>query len=511
MVIKSFKAPTQKEAMALAKSELGSDAVILHINRTRKGGFLGFHSKEIVEVIAAIEEEAPKAAPKRSAVTPRRPLTGGNNLANIIENKPQLPVMPEGAAANNQPVAAPMVPRNILQQYQSAGTQAGVQQAENKVHNLEPAPAMTASVQQTAPVSAVNTSIQQAVAAVVDANNIARAENRPGENQFQPLHTEIADSSNSGKIIKPMKKTASPVPESNNDTETAENIEEQETIADLQNEVAAMKAMLMEYGKNGNEAAGVETLQSALVANEVQDAVMQDMISRLAGSEIIAPKDSIKAGKALERYLRKAVRLATGITLYSDKPKIVALIGPTGVGKTTTLAKIAAKFVLESSTKVALITADTYRISAVEQLKTYSDILGLPLEIVYNPEALQEAIKKHADKQLILIDTAGRSQYNEFQMKELCELLAVDPNIEKHLVMSSTTKNSDGMELVNNFSICEPSRVIFTKVDETSTHGIILNVLHKRKLALSYLTTGQRVPDDIEPASLERLTEILLR
>ena len=107
---------------------------------------------------------------------------------------------------------------------------------------------------------------------------------------------------------------------------TAENIEEQETIADLQNEVAAMKAMLMEYGKNGNEAAGVETLQSALVANEVQDAVMQDMISRLAGSEIIAPKDSIKAGKALERYLRKAVRLATGITLYSDKPKIVALL-----------------------------------------------------------------------------------------------------------------------------------------------------------------------------------------
>ena len=205
------------------------------------------------------------------------------------------------------------------------------------------------------------------------------------------------------------------------------------------------------------------------------------------------------------------MRLATGITLYSDKPKIVALIGPTGVGKTTTLAKIAAKFVLESSTKVALITADTYRISAVEQLKTYSDILGLPLEIVYNPEALQEAIKKHADKQLILIDTAGRSQYNEFQMKELCELLAVDPNIEKHLVMSSTTKNSDGMELVNNFSICEPSRVIFTKVDETSTHGIILNVLHKRKLALSYLTTGQSVPDDIEPASLERLTEILLR
>ncbi len=116
----------------------------------------------------------------------------------------------------------------------------------------------------------------------------------------------------------------------------------------------------------------------------------------------------------MEKYIRKAIRIANGITLYSDKPKVVALIGPTGVGKTTTLAKIAARIVLEQGSKVALITADTYRISAVEQLKTYSDILGLPLEIVYNPQALKDAIAKHSDKQLILLDTAGRSQYNSY-------------------------------------------------------------------------------------------------
>ena len=160
---------------------------------------------------------------------------------------------------------------------------------------------------------------------------------------------------------------------------------------------------------------------------------------------------------------------------------------------------------------VALITADTYRISAVEQLKTYSDIIGLPLDIVYSPEELKKAIRKHRNKQLILIDTAGRSQYNEYQMQELNELLSVDASIEKHLVMSSTTKNRDAADILERFSICSPDCVLFTKTDETSSVGLILNLLYKKKIALSYLTNGQSVPDDIVPASAEKLAEILLR
>ena len=158
-----------------------------------------------------------------------------------------------------------------------------------------------------------------------------------------------------------------------------------------------------------------------------------------------------------------------------------------------------------------MITADTYRISAVEQLKTYSDIIGLPLEIVYSPEALKQAIDKHKNKQLILIDTAGRSQYNSYQMTELQELLNIDEKIEKHLVLSSTTKNRDAEEILRHFAICKPDRVIFTKTDETSSVGTILNLLHRKKIALSYLTNGQSVPDDIFPASIDRLAELLLR
>ena len=186
-------------------------------------------------------------------------------------------------------------------------------------------------------------------------------------------------------------------------------------------------------------------------------------------------------------------------------------MGTTGVGKTTTLAKIAAKFVLEQRTNVALITADTYRISAVEQLKTYSDILELPLEIVYNPQELASALERHRDKELILIDTAGRSQHNEYQLRELEEFLRVNPRIEKHLVISATTKYTDARHIINKFSQVEPDKIIFTKIDETASLGMIINLLRDKKYALSYLTTGQSVPDDIERASSDILTTLLFR
>ena len=282
-------------------------------------------------------------------------------------------------------------------------------------------------------------------------------------------------------------------------------------IQQLQDELKEMKELLAKAMTPESEESRTMTLQRALRENEVEEKVISYMTSRLSGAEIMADKNSFKAREALEKHLKKTVRVANGITLYSDKPKIVALIGPTGVGKTTTLAKIAAKFVLEQGVSAAMITADTYRISAVEQLKTYSDIIGLPLEIVYSPEALKQAIDKHKNKQLILIDTAGRSQYNSYQMTELQELLNIDEKIEKHLVLSSTTKNRDAEEILRHFAICKPDRVIFTKTDETSSVGTILNLLHRKKIALSYLTNGQSVPDDIFPASIDRLAELLLR
>ena len=507
MQIKSFKAPTLKEAMANVKSELGVDAVILHTNKIKKGGILGFHAKEIVEVIAAVEDE-PVVKEQKPAMDTGAASEAVLQAAAAARASRNSAPEPEPQPIQPQPTGN-FTPRNMVSQYQTAGTIEAISHAMaqntpsptfgevlasvNKAQEQAGQPVVNEQAAPVAPAVDMNPDIEQPVVKEEPVEPVSVAEEK------------LVNTESDVEQLTPEKEV-----ETASEDAADLDVKEQE-ILDLQNQLEEMKSMLVEMSRNKDEAGGIPNLQRAMEAQGISQHVLEDMISKLNGTEILAPQNSIKALKALEKYVRKAIRIANGITLYSDKPKIVALIGPTGVGKTTTLAKIAAKFVLEEGAKVALITADTYRISAVEQLKTYSDILGLPLEIVYNPQALQEAIEKHRDKQLILLDTAGRSQYNAYQMKELSELLNIDADIEKHLVMSATTKTSDGLELLDNFSLCKPDRVIFTKVDETKTHGIILNILHRRKAALSYLTNGQSVPDDIEPASIEKLAELLLR
>lgn len=209
----------------------------------------------------------------------------------------------------------------------------------------------------------------------------------------------------------------------------------------------------------------------------------------------------------IKNYLQKV----EGIQIPETGQKVVAFIGPTGVGKTTTIAKLAANFAVKNGYKVALVTADTYRISAVEQLKTYADIMGIPVDIVYSADELKAALYRHKDKQLVLIDTAGRSPRNHYQLAELQTLLQVDPHIETHLVLSTTTKYKDALDIVNKFSMCSPQKFLFTKIDEASNIGTVLNLLYHFPVTLSYVTTGQNVPDDIELANPSKLANLILR
>jgi len=198
------------------------------------------------------------------------------------------------------------------------------------------------------------------------------------------------------------------------------------------------------------------------------------------------------------RVVAEIIKTPRGIELKNGKPRIVALIGPTGVGKTTTIAKLAAKFSLIDQKKVGLITIDTYRIAAVEQLKVYADIMGVPLEVVYKPGDLRLAIERFSSRDLVFIDTAGRSPRNESQMEELASLVGeVDPD-EIILVLSATTKNEDLWDIYKRFNLIKIDKIIFTKLDETSCYGPILNIINKTKKRLSYVTNGQNVPDDIE-------------
>ncbi len=284
----------------------------------------------------------------------------------------------------------------------------------------------------------------------------------------------------------------------------------EDKLKHLEDEIAQMKALLAEIlGRDSKK--GSISLHEALKRQEVDEEILTEMAAQSTAGETLVDIHTPAAKTTLTNYLNEHIKFSDGIKLNRHGVRIAALLGTTGVGKTTTLAKIAAKFVLEQRTNVALITADTYRISAVEQLKTYSDILELPLEIVYNPAELAAAIERHRDKELILIDTAGRSQHNDYQLRELEEFLRVNPRIEKHLVISSTTKFTDAKHIIQKFSQVEPDRIIFTKTDETGSLGMIINLLRDNTYSLSYVTTGQSVPDDIERANSDVLANLLFK
>lgn len=193
-----------------------------------------------------------------------------------------------------------------------------------------------------------------------------------------------------------------------------------------------------------------------------------------------------------------------------DFSKIVCFIGPTGVGKTTTIAKLAADLMLKHKKKIGFITADTYRIAAVEQLKTYATILNIPIEVVFSPEDLQPALDNLSACDTILMDTAGRNYLQERYIEELELLIPKDEGIQTNLVLSLTTKYEDLSKIIENFSQIEVDRLILTKLDETRSYGTIVNLLYKNSFPLTYMTNGQNVPDDIVVATPDLIIDLIL-
>jgi len=197
-------------------------------------------------------------------------------------------------------------------------------------------------------------------------------------------------------------------------------------------------------------------------------------------------------------------------TKHSPKnQRIVAFVGPTGVGKTTTLAKLAAYYALQEKNRVALITLDNYRIGAVDQFKIYAKIIGAPMEIATNVRELKNALKRFKEKDLILIDTAGISRKNDCQFNETAAFLAKIRDVETHLLLSATTKDIELDDILKRFSPIKLKGLIFTKLDESTTYGNILNQLCRTKIPVTYFTNGQQIPEDIEKASLDQLLNLI--
>ncbi len=193
-----------------------------------------------------------------------------------------------------------------------------------------------------------------------------------------------------------------------------------------------------------------------------------------------------------------------------DPQKRISLIGATGVGKTTTIAKLAAEAITQSGARVALVTIDTYRIAAVEQLKVYGEIMGLPVEVVLSPEQLQEAFRRHRDKDLILIDTAGRSPRDQVRIDELNQFLGSESKVENCLVLAAPTEERLQQKTLDAFSPIPLSRLIFTKLDEADRYGSLINVPIRSNLPLAYLTNGQQVPEDLLRAEPKMVASLVM-
>ncbi|HEY9855079.1 MAG TPA: flagellar biosynthesis protein FlhF [Stenomitos sp.] len=283
-------------------------------------------------------------------------------------------------------------------------------------------------------------------------------------------------------------------------------------IKEAMGEVKRMLGAMMEQGPVRAEATTpLSGLQDQLLAAELRPELARELVSKLAasGTQTLTPE----ALRSLEPHVAAWFSCGGPIEPHADRrsgPKIVALVGPTGVGKTTTIAKLAANFRLLQQLKVALITIDTYRVAAVEQLRTYGDIIGIPVEVVVTPSALRDAIARFQDKDVILIDTAGRSPSNRLHLHELKGYLEVSHPKEIHLVLSATTNRANLERIVEAFSPVGVDRVLFTKIDESAVFGGMISVAKSLGKPLSYITTGQSVPDDIRVAESSAIARMLV-
>ncbi len=235
---------------------------------------------------------------------------------------------------------------------------------------------------------------------------------------------------------------------------------------------------------------------------------------RLASKILIKAKAETDADPSKEKMramdlMQKIIPFKGEINLKNEGPKIVAFVGPTGVGKTTTIAKIAADYAIRQNKKIALVSLDTYRLGAVNQLEIYGDIMQLPVEIAEGSKELREIVKKHSDKDLILIDTIGRSHRDKDYSQQLKKIFTGVGGVETHLVLSVTAQEKQFASTYQQFLPLGVDRVLFTKLDEGLSFGPIFNFSVRNRIPLSYFTMGQNVPEDLEIAVPDKVISLI--
>ncbi len=283
-------------------------------------------------------------------------------------------------------------------------------------------------------------------------------------------------------------------------------------IEDLQEELKQIKKELYDSKKSVSEPI-LPQIGTLLLEQEVEKEIVISICRNMDSSMVTEnPVTSDRLLSYMQGLIGRITRYSDGLEVEEGVQKRLAIIGPTGVGKTTTIAKLAADIALIAQKKLAVFSIDTFRIGAQEQLAAYTDIIQVPFELIHDAQELNEKLALHADKDFILIDTVGRGSYNFKQIEAMRDLFsACSQPIEKHLAVNAVTRWSDLRDIVNTFGICDISCLLFTKLDETRRFGSIFNLAVRTQIPVSYITDGQNVPEDIAIMNSELMTKLLLK
>lgn len=457
MRVKRFQAKDMAEAMRKVKAELGPNAIILH-SRDLTGGLFGWFSKKGVEVTAGVDKPnapKPKLQSKQknnqnsnpSGRPSASPPVGGKLDIKISDQTPS-------TAASKKPATTPDNPLLALAQK--------LESEKNKQNQVSETPACA-------------------------------------------TNTDSKPTASNGKQDKPEK-----------DQPTDAFLESR--LSSLENQLIKLTGLIENIAPSilSGKSSSVPTRTRELYNHLLEQDVDEHLALTIATNIAETTDDQDDSWTALKTYLTTKIPVAEPIEIDPNQksPHVIMLVGPTGVGKTTTLAKISAQYRYNIKhgvrPKIAFITADLFRLAAVEQLQKYTEILGVDLEVTYSADEVKQAMSKHKNTHLILFDTAGTCQRNMPQMGTLSSIVDASHPTEVHLVISATTKYSDMVDIVDHFMDIKPTRLIFSKIDESTTFGPLLNTVMKYNIPISYLTTGQNVPEDIERARTERVAKLLL-
>lgn len=279
---------------------------------------------------------------------------------------------------------------------------------------------------------------------------------------------------------------------------------------ELMSEIKGIKQFMLQVMEEDRLPAALKGLNKRLMEQGISKEIQSELYAKL----ITALEQNPKMPESeIREFARTEIIEMIGFHQAApvDKnPEIICFIGPTGVGKTTTIAKIAADFMLREDKKVGLITSDTYRIAAVEQLKTYAGILNIPIEVVESASELTHAMEVLSDCDIVLMDTAGRNYQQKQYIEELEALLSDKNKVQINLVLSLTSKYEDMKKIVDNFQTIVMDELLLTKMDETSSSGAILNLIHHYSIPIRYIANGQSVPDDIFTVTPELIADFVL-